>query len=48
MDKMLGGVNYICKSTEPKPTTGVKSGEALYEVDTKKTYIWYDGQWWDA
>lgn len=48
MRKMFGGVNYIGKSTEEKITTGVKEGETLYEVDTKKSYIFYDGQWWEV
>ena len=48
MKKMYFGYNYIGKSTEPMPTTGIKSGETLYLVDTKKAFIWYDGQWWDA
>ena len=47
MKKFYGGINYIGKSTEDKPTSGVKDGEGLYEVDTKKSYIFYDGQWWD-
>jgi hypothetical protein len=48
MIKMYGGVNYIGKSDEPKPTTGVKAGETLYEVDTKKSYIYYSGQWYEV
>lgn len=48
MAKMFGGVNYIIKSTEAKPVNGVKDGESLYEVDTKKAFVFYDGQWWDA
>ncbi len=48
MTKMYSGVNYIGRSTDTKPTTGVKDGEYFYEVDTKKAFIWYDGQWWDA
>ena len=48
MDKMFGGVNYIGKSTEDKPVAGVKNGETLYEVDTKKSYIFYGGQWWEV
>ena len=46
MRKMFGGVNYIGKSTEEKPTTGVKDGETLYMVDTGDVFIFYDGQWW--
>ena len=42
---MYGGVNYICKSTDEKITANVKEGETLYEVDTKKCYIFHDGQW---
>ena len=45
---MFGGVNYIIKSSQPRPTTGVKDGEALYIVDTKETFVWYDGEWWPA
>ena len=48
MRKMYGGVNYIGKSTEEKITSGVKEGETLYEVDTKKSYIFYDGQRWEV
>ena len=48
MSKFYGGINYIAKSDEPKPTTGIKAGEVLYWVDTKESFIWYDGQWWDA
>lgn len=48
MTKMFGGVNYIGKSTEAKPIDGVKTGETLFEVDTKKSYIFYDGQWWEV
>ncbi len=46
MTKMFGGVNYIGKSTEEKPTTA-KDGECFYEVDTKKSYVFYAGEWWD-
>lgn len=48
MDKMYGGVNYIGKSTEEKPTTGIKNGETLYEVDAKKSYIFYSGEWFEV
>lgn len=48
MNKMFGGVNYIGKSDETKPTTGVKDGETLYLVDTKETFIFYKGQWWEV
>ena len=48
MDKMFGGVNYIGKSTDDKPVTGVKNGETLYEVDTKKSYIFYNGEWYEV
>ena len=47
MERMTGGVNYIGKSTEQKPTYGVKPGETLYLVDTKQIFIFYDGQWWE-
>lgn len=43
---MLGGVNYIGKSTEEKPTVGARDGETLYLVDTGDEFIFYDGQWW--
>ena len=46
MAKMFSGINYIGKSTEDKPQEA-KNGEAFYEVDTNKVYIWYDGQWWE-
>ncbi len=48
MKNTFDGVNYIGKSTEEKPVNGVKSGATLYEVDTKKAYIFYDGQWWEV
>lgn len=48
MSKMYGGVNYICKSTEEKPITGVKNGESLYLVDTKEVFIFYNGEWYEA
>ena len=48
MKRMFGGVNYIGKSNEPKPTTGVKDGEILYLVDTKESFMFYEGQWWDC
>lgn len=47
MKKMIGGINYIGKSTEQKPTDGVKPGETLYLVDTKQILIFHDGQWWE-
>jgi hypothetical protein len=46
MRKMIGGFNYIGKSTEPMPVDDVEDGETLYLVDTKKAFIWYDGEWW--
>lgn len=46
MIKMFGGVNYIGKSTEEKPVTGVKNGETLYIVDTGDAFIFYNGEWW--
>ena len=46
MKQMVGGVNYIAKSTEPKFTTGVRNGETLYLVDTGEEFIFYDGDWW--
>ena len=48
MNKMFGGVNYIGKSTEEKPITGVKNGETLYIVDTKEVFIFYNGEWFPA
>ena len=47
MIKMFGGVNYIGKSTEEKPVTGVKNGETLYVVDNGKAFIFYNGEWWE-
>ena len=46
MKQMFSGVNYIGKSTEPKPTTGVRNGETLYLVDTGEAFIFYNGEWW--
>lgn len=48
MTKMYGGVNYIGLSSEEKPLDNVKNGESFYEVDTKKCYIYYNGQWYEA
>lgn len=45
MDKMYGGVGFIGKSTEVRPTKNVKNGEELYLVDTGETLVWYDGEW---
>ena len=36
--------DYVCKSTETKETD-VPDGSTLYEVDTKKLYMFYDGIW---
>ncbi len=51
MDKMPGGLNFIGKSTEPKPDPDeekILSGETLYFVDTKEAFVYYDREWWDA
>ena len=51
MDKMPGGLDFISKSTEPKPDPDkeiIKSGEKLYHVDTKKAFVYYDREWWPA
>ena len=46
----ISAADYIGKSTEQKPQLqdGAKDGETLYEVDTKKAYIFYDGDWWEV
>lgn len=46
MRKMYGGVNWIGKSTEEKPITGVKDGETLYLVDKGQAFVFYNGNWW--
>lgn len=41
--------HYICASTDTKPTEathGVKVGATLWEYDTSKLYITYDGTNW--
>lgn len=48
MKKMIGGYGWIGKSTEEKPTVETIDGEPLYLVDTKESFVWYEGQWWDA
>lgn len=39
--------DFIGKSSETKPIEGVGDGDTLYEVDTKKNYIYYDGEWYE-
>lgn len=29
---------YVCKSTDTKPTTGVPNGSSCFEMDTSKSY----------
>ena len=36
---------YVGKSTETKPTN-VPEGSEFFEVDTKKAFMFYDGDWW--
>jgi hypothetical protein len=33
------------KSTDTKPTTGLKVGTSFFEIDTKTVYMW-DGSTW--
>lgn len=39
--------DFIGKSDEVKPIEDVGDGDTFYEVDTKKTYIYYDGTWYE-
>lgn len=38
-------VEYICSSTDTKPTDRVPKGSGLYETDTGDIYL-YDGTTW--
>ncbi len=45
---------YIGLYTDTKPTQqsgsltdGVNNGDTFYEVDTAKTFIFYEGDWYD-
>lgn len=40
-------LDIVILSTETKPTENLKNGSTLYEVDTAKLYIWYNGSWYD-
>lgn len=40
-------IDIVSLSTEPKPTKNLKNGSTLYEVDTARLYIWYEGNWYD-
>jgi hypothetical protein len=31
---------YYCLSTDPKPYDGVENADVLYEMDTKKAYLY--------
>ena len=48
-DKINEMVNMqlYCKSTDTKPTTGVKMGTTMLEVDTKDLYI-FNGTTWEV
>lgn len=37
--------NYICQSTDVKPTSGMQEGLVAYETDTGKYYV-FDGSTW--
>jgi hypothetical protein len=36
---------YICHSTDEKPTEDMLEGATLWEWDTKTAYIFADGDW---
>lgn len=40
-------LDIVILSTESKPTENLKNGSTLYEVDTAKLYVWYNGSWYD-
>lgn len=40
-------LDIVILSTETKPTENLKNGSTLYEVDTTKLYVWYNGSWYD-
>lgn len=40
-------LDIVILSTESKPTENLKNGSTLYEVDTTKLYVWYNGSWYD-
>ena len=40
-------LDIVILSTEEKPTENLKNGSTLYEVDTAKLYVWYEGSWYD-
>lgn len=40
-------LDIVILSTEGKPTENLKNGSTLYEVDTAKLYVWYEGSWYD-
>lgn len=40
-------LDIVILSTEEKPTVNLKNGSTLYEVDTAKLYVWYEGYWYD-
>lgn len=40
-------LDIVILSTELKPTENLKNGSTLYEVDTTKLYVWYNGNWYD-
>lgn len=37
--------DFVCTSTDDKPTEGIITGSTLWEYDTKKAYIFADGDW---
>lgn len=40
-------LDIVILSTEKKPTVNLKNGSNLYEVDTAKQYVWYNGRWYN-
>lgn len=40
-------LDIVILSTEEKPTVNLKNGSTLYEVDTAKLYVLYEGNWYD-
>ena len=38
-DRMARRSEHFCKSTDPQPIEGVLNADILYEMDTKKVYL---------
>lgn len=36
---------YVCASTDQKPTENIVAGSTAWEYDTKKGYVFADGGW---